>query len=211
MTLTPRTPITLVSMSQRTVLKLMTLPLEHLPWNPLGNSGLLVLASWIALEKAMAPYSSILACKIPWTEEPGRLQSMVSLRVRNDWATSLSCTGEGNGNPLQGSCLENPRDGGAWWAAIYGVAQSQTRLKRLRRHHHRRPRLCFLPSQPSVNRVTLLHPGEQTQIGFSSKRFDDASDRRIHISQHHKHQTSPFRLFKPVISWVSVKYCWMLS
>ena len=44
---------------------------------------------------------------------------------------SLSCIGEGNGNPLQCSCLENSRDGGAWWAAIYGVAQSRTRLKRL--------------------------------------------------------------------------------
>ena len=44
---------------------------------------------------------------------------------------SLSCIGEGNGNPLQCSCLENPRDGGAWWAAIYGVAQSRTWLKRL--------------------------------------------------------------------------------
>ena len=44
---------------------------------------------------------------------------------------SLSCTGEGTGNPLQCSCLENPRDRGAWWAAIYGVAQSQTRLKGL--------------------------------------------------------------------------------
>ena len=42
-----------------------------------------------------------------------------------------SCIGEGNGNPLQCSCLENPRDGGAWWAAVYGVAQSRTRLKRL--------------------------------------------------------------------------------
>ena len=42
---------------------------------------------------------------------------------------SLSCTGEGNGNPLQCSCLENPRDGGAWWAAVYGVTQSRTRLK----------------------------------------------------------------------------------
>ena len=42
---------------------------------------------------------------------------------------SLSCTGEGNGNPLQCSCLENSRDGGAWWAPVYGVAQSQTRLK----------------------------------------------------------------------------------
>ena len=41
----------------------------------------------------------------------------------------LSCIGEGNGNPLQCSCLENPRDGGAWWAAVYGVAQSRTRLK----------------------------------------------------------------------------------
>ena len=44
---------------------------------------------------------------------------------------SRSCIGEGNGNPLQCSCLENPRDGGAWWAAVYGVAQSRTRLKRL--------------------------------------------------------------------------------
>ena len=44
---------------------------------------------------------------------------------------SLLCIGEGNGNPLQCSCLENPRDGGAWWAAISGVAQSRTRLKRL--------------------------------------------------------------------------------
>ena len=44
---------------------------------------------------------------------------------------SLSCIGEGNGNPFQCSCLENPRDGGAWWAAIYGVTQSRTRLKRL--------------------------------------------------------------------------------
>ena len=85
----------------------------------------------ICLEQAMAPHSSTLAWKIPWTEEPGRLQSMGSLRVRHDWVTSLSlsCTGEGNGNPLQCSCLENPRDGGAWWAAVYGVTQGQKRLK----------------------------------------------------------------------------------
>ena len=87
------------------------------------------------LEKAMATHSSTLTWKIPWTEEPGRLQSMGSLRVRHDWVTSLSlslsCIGEGNSNPLQCSCLENPRDGGAWWAAIYGVTQSRTRLKRL--------------------------------------------------------------------------------
>ena len=54
--------------------------------------------------------------------------------VARSWirlSDSLSRTGEGNGNPLQCSCLENPRDRGAWWAAVYGVAQSQTRLKRL--------------------------------------------------------------------------------
>ena len=129
----------------------------------------------------MAPHSSTLAWKIPWVEEPGRLQSMGSLRVGYDWATSLSlftfihwrrqwhptlvllpgkshgqrslvgcspwghtesdkteqlhfhfslsCIGEGNGDPLQRSCLENPRDRGAWWAAIYRVTQSRTGLK----------------------------------------------------------------------------------
>ena len=79
----------------------------------------------------MATHSSTLAWKIPWTEEPGRLQSKGSLRVGHGWATSPSCIGEGNGNPLQCSWLENPRDGGAWRAAVYGVAQSRTRLKRL--------------------------------------------------------------------------------
>ena len=83
----------------------------------------------------MASHSSTLAWKIPWTEEPGRLKSMGSLRVGYDWATSLSLFTfmhwRRNGNPLQCSCLENPRDGGAWWAAVYGVTQSRTRLKRL--------------------------------------------------------------------------------
>ena len=77
----------------------------------------------------MAPHSSTLAWKIPWAEEPGGLQSMGSQRVRHDWATSLSRIWEGNGNPLQCSCLENPRGGGAWWAAVYGVTQSRIRLK----------------------------------------------------------------------------------
>ena len=83
----------------------------------------------------MATHSSVLAWRIPGTEEPGRLQSMGLLESdtteRLHFHFSLSCTGEGNGNPLQCSCLENPRDRGAWWAAIYGVAQSWTQLKRL--------------------------------------------------------------------------------
>ena len=86
------------------------------------------------LEKAMAPHSSTLAWKIPWKEEPGRLQSRGSqsdMTERLHFHCPLSCIGEGNGNPLQCSCLENPRDRGAWWPAVYGVAQSRTRLKRL--------------------------------------------------------------------------------
>ena len=81
----------------------------------------------------MAPHSSTLAWKIPWMEEPGRLQSMGLLRVEPDWATSLSLFTfmhwRRKWHPLQCSCLENPRDGGAWWADVYGVTQSRTRLK----------------------------------------------------------------------------------
>ena len=83
----------------------------------------------------MAPHSSTFAWKIPWTEECGRLQSMGSLESDTTeqlhFHFSLSCIGEGNGNPVQCSCLENPRDGEAWWAAVCGVAQSRTRLKQL--------------------------------------------------------------------------------
>ena len=95
-----------------------------------------VTKSWTQLSDwTMAPHSSTLAWKIPWAEEPGGLQSMESLEsdttARLHFHFSLSCIGEGNGNPLQCSCLENPRDEGAWWAAVYGVTQSQTQLKQL--------------------------------------------------------------------------------
>ena len=82
----------------------------------------------------MAPHSSTLAWKIPWMEEPGGLQSGCSpwgrkesdVTERLPFHFSLLCIGEGNGNLLQRSCLEIPRDSGAWWAAICGVAQSWT-------------------------------------------------------------------------------------
>ena len=86
------------------------------------------------LEKAMAPHSSTLAWKIPWRSLVGCSpwgQEESDMTERLHFHFSLSCIGEGNGNPLQCSCLENPRDRGAWWAAIYGVAQSRTRLKQL--------------------------------------------------------------------------------
>ena len=112
-----------------------------------GEDGALVLLSWATssllpdkgcalsppLEKAMATTPVLLPGKShgqrslvdcsPW----GREQSDMTERLHFHF--SLSCTGEGNGNPLHCSCLENPRDGGAWWAAIYGVTQSRTRLK----------------------------------------------------------------------------------
>ena len=96
-----------------------------------ANSCSLLLAS--ILEKAIGPHSSTLAWKIPWMEEPGRLQSMRSLRVRHYWVTSLSLFTfmhwRRKWQPTPVSCLGNPRDGGAWWAAIYGVAQSRTHRK----------------------------------------------------------------------------------
>ena len=105
----------------------------------------IVLVKWCHLG------SSTLGWQIPWTEEPGGLQSMGSLGVGHGWATSLHfsllCIGEGNGNPLQCSCLENPRDRGAWWAAVYGVTQSRTRLKRLSSSSSRLP-LGFLQTFP---------------------------------------------------------------
>ena len=87
----------------------------------------------IQLEKAMAPHSSTLAWKIPWTEEPGRLQSMGSLRVRHDWVTYLSLFTfihwRRKWQPTPVFLPGESQGRGSWWAAIYGVTQSGTRLK----------------------------------------------------------------------------------
>jgi len=81
----------------------------------------------------MAPHSNTLAWKIPWTEEPGRLQSVGSLRVGHDWVTALSLFTfmhwRRKRQPTPVSLPRESRDGGAWWAAVYGIAQSRTRLK----------------------------------------------------------------------------------
>ena len=110
----------------------------------------------------MATHSSTLAWKIPWMEEPGRLQSMRSLESDTTeqlhFHFSLSCIGEGHGNPLQCSYLENLRDGGAWWAAVYGVAQSRTRLKRLSSGSSSMPMLGFPGS--SDGKEPACHAGD---------------------------------------------------
>ena len=100
-----------------------------------------------SLEKAMAPHSSALAWRTPRTgclvgcSPWGREELDTTERLHFHF--SLSCLGEGHGNPLQCSCLENPRDGGAWRVAVYGVAQSRTRLKRRRRSS--RTAVCQVP------------------------------------------------------------------
>ena len=131
-------------------------PSSQLQVQPWGSERLASGGTQLDLEKAMAPHSSTLAWKIPWVEKPGGLQSMGSLRVdrteRLHFNFSLSCIGEGNGNPLQCSCLENTRDGGTRWAAVQGVAQSQTRLKRLSSSRSSsRPKLYNVQHGPRVS------------------------------------------------------------
>ena len=125
----------------------------------------------------MATHSIVLAWRIPGTGEPGGLPSMGSHRVGHDWSNFAaavaagSLTGEGNGNPLQYSCLENPMDRGAWRAAVFRVAQSWTQLKRLSSSssrkdvknippRERKPRfeVWFCPQKSSSNNVCRL-PG----------------------------------------------------
>ena len=94
----------------------------------------------------MATHSSTLAWKIPgWRSLVGyspcsRQESDTTERLHFHF--SLSCIGEGNGTSLQCSCLENPRDGGAQWAAVYGVAQSRTRLKRQKQQQQLQAKEC---------------------------------------------------------------------
>ena len=105
---------------------------EHEPDEDIQKNGWFYLSAWrwqwhptpVLLHGNSHGWRSLIGCS-PW----GRQESDTTERLHFHF--SLSCFGEGNGNPLQYSCLENPRDGGACWAAVYGVAQSWTRLKRL--------------------------------------------------------------------------------
>ena len=91
---------------------------RYLPWRRTWQPTPVLLAGKSHGRRGLVGYG-------PW----GREESDTTERLHFHF--SLSCIGEGNGNPLQCSCLENPRDRGAWWAALYGVAQSRTGLKRL--------------------------------------------------------------------------------
>ena len=148
-------------------------------------------------EKAMAPHSSTLAWKIPCTEEPGRLMSMRLLRVGHNWATSLSlftfigisfstCIGEGNGNPRQCSCLGNPGDGGAWWAAVYGASQSRTWLK-------------WLSSSSSwyTDNTTLMAESEEELKSLLMKVKEDSEKAGLKLNI----QKTKIMASDPITSW----------
>ena len=94
-------------------------------------------------------WRSLVGCS-PWGHEESDTTEWLHFHF------SLSCVGEGNGNPLQYSCLENPRDRGAWWATVYGVAQSWTWLKRLSSSSSRFISIIFLDSIPVASSVTQL-------------------------------------------------------
>ena len=111
---------------------------------------------------------------------------------------SLSCIGERNGNPLQCSCLENPRDGGAWWAAVYGVAQGRTRLKRLSSSSSSSSLLCItLCSSHSGLRIRV--GGHIVFLHCSLQTFDG-----LHAPPT---QTNDFSISSPSISSVQSLSC----
>ena len=143
----------------------------------------------------MATHSSVLAWRILWTEEPGGLLSMGSHRVRHD-RSNLACMHalEREMATYSSTRLENPRDGGAWWAAVYAVAQSQTRLKRLSSSSRGstqscpalcNPMDCSSPgsSAPGIFQARILEwiamppfrgssrPRSQTQVSHLAGRF----------------------------------------
>ena len=116
----PPTQVLFLQREAQTIITCRDIPASHIP-----SCALMKGNDHMGRNHSHSPCTDPLEPASPW----GHQESDTTERLHFHFA--LSCIGEGNGNPLQCSCLENPRDGGAWWAAIYGVAQSRTRLKRL--------------------------------------------------------------------------------
>ena len=122
---------------------------------------------------------------------------------------SLSCIGEGNGNPLQCSCLENPRDGGAWWTAIYGVAQSRTRLKWLSSSNRLKSRCqkgYILPGDSRRELVSLTFPFVEAPCILwlrSPSMFKVRNGWFVSLTSHHSDtDPSAFLLYFPGPLWL---------
>ena len=120
---------------------------------------------------------SLVGCS-PW----GRCESDTTEQLH--FHVSLSCIWGGNGNPLHCSCLENPRDGGAWWAAVYGVAQSRTRLKRLSSIKTTRKYYC-----PPIRRATVKNSINTNAAEAVETRKSSSSDAgNINADSHYRGQ-----------------------
>ena len=103
-------------------------------------------------------WRSLVGCS-PW----GHYESVTTERFHFHY--SLSRTGEGNGNPFQCSCLENPRDGRAWWAAVYGVAQSWTRLRRLSSSSSSNIHIYTMEYYSYINNIFFIYPSVDGHLG----------------------------------------------
>ena len=143
-------------------------------------------------EKAMAPHSNVLAWKIPWTEEPGGLQSMGLLRVGHNWVTSLSLFTfmhwRRKWQPTPGFLPRESQGWGSWSAAIYGVARSQTQLKRLSSSSSNKK--CYFTDTPGGPVVKTLYfhcrgmgsiPGQVTQLPHTVHRGKKIKVNKINI------------------------------
>ena len=122
-------------------------------------------------EEELAPHSSIPTWEIPWTEEPGGLQCMGCKELD----MTVHTYREGNGTPLQYSCLENPMDGGAWWAAVHGVAKRRTRLSDFpfTFHFHALEKEMATHSSVLARRIPgAAEPGRLPSMGLHRIRHD---------------------------------------
>ena len=134
---------------------LLTLPMWRRQWHPIP----------VLLPGKSHGWRSLVGCS-PWCREES------DTKERLHFHFSLSCIGEGNGNPLQCSCQENPRDGGAWWAAVSGVSQGWTRLKQLSSSSHSSnlasETIACILSHLKMRKVKFLKLYDQ-RINFCSK------------------------------------------
>ena len=139
--------------------------------------------------KIKLPQPKHLCWRRQWHPTPGKSHGQRNLVGCRPWGPeesdtterlhfhfSLSCIGEGNGNPFQCSCLENPRDGGAWWAAVYRVAQSRTRLKRLSSSSKYLSRDITLPTKVRLVKAMVF---PVVMYGLESWTIKKAERRRI--------------------------------
>ena len=147
-------------------------------------------------------WRSLVGCS-PWGRK--ELETTEGLHFHS----SLSCIGEGNGNPLQYCCLENPRDSGAWWAAVYGVAQSWTRLKRLNSMIVGKESACSagdLSSIPGSGRS----PGEGNDKPLQYSCLGNPMDRGAWRATVHRVTRVGHDLATKSPWWITLIYFWMV-